>query len=296
MCLSLDEAFCTGCGICRTACPESAIEIPGVSFAPLIDARARVGYVACEKAAPAGTPGVVPCLHAIGERDIKALAREAVHRLVTATGDCAACCPAAAGRFEGAVARTNAISASRGGKPFVHEPRAAVVWRSEQAQVRKARSDLDQRRRGLFSLILPSQSDRETAGASGKCGPRDEHTQQLFRYVPRIDGTTCSGCDACVRVCRHAAITVGSDTEGPFYRIEPADCTGCRLCIDVCEDGALALHEVAELEQPMQPLTEGRCRACGAPYHVPRERPASNGLCRICQRTNHHRRLYQVRS
>lgn len=294
--LSVTAAACRGCGLCRPACPEEAIEIAGASFVPLISSRDNVAYVACEKVEAEGAPGVIPCLQALAKADIERLARENVLRLVTTCGDCEVCMPGSHGRFETLIALTNKVETSRGAGNMIHEPIEPLDWRRRRSAVLASRSDLDQGRRGLFSFILPARSGdgpRDAVATSGTApGPAIE---RLYHYVPKIDGERCSGCDACIRICRHGALSLLSSDGVLAYRIDAEACTGCRLCVDICEDGAMSVTAAAASGEPNLALVEARCRGCGAPFHRPAVQGEAPPLCRICQRTDHHRKLHQVR-
>jgi ferredoxin len=117
----------------------------------------------------------------------------------------------------------------------------------------------------------------------------------LFRHVPRIDEARCSGCDACVRVCAHGALVLDPGNGAPAYRVDPARCTGCHLCADECAERAVTVVEMATCDRREIRLDERRCTRCGAPFHLPAAQTADFGLCPICRKTDHHRKLFQVR-
>ena len=57
-------------------------------------------------------------------------------------------------------------------------------------------------------------------------------TQELV-----VDKTRCSGCTACVHVCRHNAIHMLPDSEWFLYPVIDRDkCVNCRLCVEVCKN------------------------------------------------------------
>lgn len=290
--LAFDAAACTGCGVCRPACPEAAIDVPGQSFVPMIDARARFAYFGCTRAVSPDLPGAVPCLHALGDRHLEALRKDGIRALITTRGDCDHCMPQAQGRLEAALQRVNLVAVSHGGSVLRHDALPPAHWRRQQARVEAAGTDLDQRRRGLFSLILTPKSQPDAHAAEPGSG---SGFSPLYRFVPRIAEEACCGCDACARLCNHGAIVLVRGDGGLAYRIDAAACTGCRLCVDVCKDGAVSLDELAEGEGQRVPLDEKQCGACGAPYHEPSARSAAPATCRICSATNHHQNLFQVR-
>lgn len=152
---------------------------------------------------------------------------------------------------------------------------------------------------GLFDAVRRrAAAPPEPAGGAHEPAPGAllpcHSARDLLPLVPEIDPGACVGCDACVRMCPHGALDLVREDGGLSYRVAPARCTGCGLCEDVCEVGAIEVGRWAEPQQWLVPLAEGRCRACGNPYHRPGTSLEGNGLCRICARTNHHRVLYQV--
>lgn len=53
------------------------------------------------------------------------------------------------------------------------------------------------------------------------------------------DKTKCCGCEACVNVCTHKAITMQEDERGFLYpTVDESLCTNCRLCNSVCAFGS----------------------------------------------------------
>lgn len=80
------------------------------------------------------------------------------------------------------------------------------------------------------------------------------------------------------------------------YHVEPEDCTGCLVCEDVCSDDAIRVEAMSAAPADL-PLTALRCRACGVEVHLPAAAAAAGGgLCPICARTGHHKKLFQVLS
>ena len=55
--------------------------------------------------------------------------------------------------------------------------------------------------------------------------------------VPRVTANLCTGCAACVAVCREDAIEMDAETD--TAKIDPEKCLYCGKCIKVCPAGAL---------------------------------------------------------
>lgn len=53
--------------------------------------------------------------------------------------------------------------------------------------------------------------------------------------VDIVDSSKCCGCEACVHICAHNAITLQSDNRGFLYpKVDKRKCVECGLCDDVC--------------------------------------------------------------
>ena len=297
--LSIDGDACDGCGLCRPACPQSSIDLVRLADAPIIDVGSGTVLLACERAGAGSGRGVVPCVDAFGERDLRRFAGAGVAKVLVARGDCGVCPRRCSATLDEAVRRFNALRPRYGGAASLQLDRVdGANWAGRAVHATEARNDFDQRRRSLFGLRARSVSRAVSAEDASAVEPRDVR----FRYVPEIDAQSCSGCDACVRVCPHSAIGMARHGDEFGYLVSPDRCTGCRLCIDVCEAEAVNIAEIAPLAHPFVALVEAKCRQCGVAFHVPR--PASVGgeavappeACGICRLTQRTRLLFQVRN
>lgn len=289
--LGIDEDACDGCGLCRPACPESAIELAGVRCDALLDQDDEIALLAC---APSGVPagrGVVPCLHAVAERDLATVLMRKIPHLVTARGDCAECPRNTSATIERTVETLNALAQAPHRMLIKINSVTPAEWHKKRSRALRAGNDVDTRRRAMFGGLLRGRA----AGAPAA------QPLALFRFVPNIDPQACMGCDACSRVCPHGAIQFISNASETCYAFDPEDCTGCRLCVDVCGVSAVDVRALAPLSVPKIALSVDRCSKCGVPFHMPQnvsDKPAGDtpGVCQICRRSNHARQLFQVRS
>lgn len=291
--LSFDTEACSGCGACAAACPQGAIRLAG-SAVPCLDQPATgAAFTTVALVCPLRHPAAASvCLQALGLEALARLWLAGVRRLLALTGDCASCPDGAGLALAGRLAMLNALLDDRG-LPSLRIDRADRIpnglSRLQTGPV------VPGSRRAFLGLAASAEpSPREPALArlqslSGRTAPA------RTAFSPRIDPTRCSGCDACVRLCPEDALSLIKDETGEMaYSVASSRCTGCKICADVCSSDAMT---IASMEPPADPvlLTAFRCRGCGVDVHVPAAAPRSDGgLCPICARTGHHRRLFQV--
>ncbi|MDR0348579.1 MAG: 4Fe-4S binding protein, partial [Tannerella sp.] len=62
--------------------------------------------------------------------------------------------------------------------------------------------------------------------------------------IIRVIGDNCTGCQRCIKKCRHKALETVTGEEGRFVVLKyPERCTACRDCIIVCKFNALELTD-----------------------------------------------------
>jgi ferredoxin len=303
--LALDTDRCDGCGLCASACPEGAILIerePAVWAGP----EAAVAFAACDRTGLPSTVGVIPCVHALGLRDLLRLYRLGVRQLLVSQGDCSACPRGGAEPLERRTEQINLALASHGLRSLVVRRLPASVWLEEGRRRAKEATRPSVSRRAFLrrsasrpvaqGLRLAGLLDdeRERYVAAGELLPDALAPGGLLPWVPAIDQDRCNGCDACAKLCPHGAISLEHDDQGLRYNIAAARCSGCGLCVDACDQDAVTVIPWQAPAQREVGLSSNRCRACGAPFHLPEGRVSSDGRCRICLQTNHHRNLFQV--
>jgi Pyruvate/2-oxoacid:ferredoxin oxidoreductase delta subunit len=302
--LEFDTERCDGCGLCAATCPEGAIahdHEPAVWIGPE-DATA---FTACERAGLARSDGVISCLHALHLRDLLHLYRQGVRQIVVAHGDCDTCSRGRAPRLEDLLRDLNPALASHGLAPITVRCCAAPDWQGAIARARERATGTKAARRGflrwavgtavedgfrLAGLLAHEQADFVAAGELLPARQEDG----LLPFVPTIDPAECHACNACARLCPHAAIRLERGESSAHYAIEAERCSGCGLCVDVCDVDAVTMQRWQP--QPSTPiqLESGRCHSCGAPFSVPEGMMPADHRCRICRQTNHHRNLFQV--
>lgn len=285
----LDQEACDGCGLCRPACPEDAIELP---VKPALRQNSDGGltvFAACARATQA-QDGAVPCLHAFGTRDLKTFARQGVTRIVANNSACSACPAPPDARLDQKLQDFNAIQQSRNAPVLQLDYLPAEAWRRIFRSHRKHATFTDPSRRWFIGL-----AQMDTLPTEQKTSKSDVDAMNwLYGVIPEIDPAQCNGCDACMRLCPHGVISLESAEGRPYYAIDADQCTGCGLCQDVCDQRAISLQRMAHQTQRLLYLKTGQCTDCGAPYHMPYRHADYISRCRICTNKGGKNRLFQV--
>lgn len=301
--LGINTEVCDGCGLCAAACPQAAIVHPHEPAIGDWHGR-RLAFVACERVGVDSGPAVLPCLHALGVRDLLRLAGSGVTRLVIARADCSTCPRGGVETLQQRLAAINVMLAGRGRSTLEPLDQDVTHWLRMRASLPVAGGPVVGRRAFLGHAIGAGlreglrltglhEADHEAFTPPGALIPRTRLTE-IVPFFPIIDTEHCSGCDACVRLCPQAAIVLDETAAQPAYRIVAEQCSGCGVCSDVCESNAVSVASWQPVVADEIPLWVGRCDACGVLFHRPQTASANDHLCPICTRTQHHRNLYQV--
>ncbi len=296
--LGIDPDRCDGCDLCVPACPQGAIR-PHFSPALKQTEKGVMAFALCEHA---GVPGIrdalMPCVHAIGLRDVIKLQRLGVTYLIAACGNCDDCERGGAERLMRTFTAANRLLSLRGARIIHYRNMSPEKWLRVLDKVNRTAPRRTLSRRALFRgalrdplerLQAAMQSEEREFRAAGELLP-DSQVDAPLPFVPVIDPVRCNGCDACTRLCPQQALMLEDD--GSAYRIKAARCTGCAVCLDVCEPKAIQIKCLGSVRQDHIALQSKRCGACGVRYHIPLQ--DTELRCRVCRRTNHHSRLFQV--
>lgn len=298
----LDSGICDGCGLCQPACPQLAITHEHQPELRSFKGR-DIAIVACERSGAEGE-GVIPCIHSLDLSALLDVQRQGARILMYARGDCGACDRAQTARsFEKLVANFTRFASGHQLPQLRVRKYTAQEWKERRKHLTHEAQGKGYSRRGFLRGFLgkavehglnqrgSSPVSRQQATTVASTLP-ETSVQGWFPHVPRIDPNACSGCDACVKVCPHAAIRLGSD---PFhYAVDARCCSGCGMCVDVCDANAVSVQEWSQAEGQIVALQKSRCTACGVPFHRPKLDKSDKALCRICAQQGHHKKLFQV--
>ncbi|MGD1983537.1 MAG: 4Fe-4S binding protein [Chromatiaceae bacterium] len=294
--LMIDTEACDGCGLCVAACPEGVLSQAGVSpdpYAGMVELS-----LSCERVKSGADDWRLRCVHAVGLPWVAWLYRTGLRQIGLRIGDCEACERRTDAGLTHSVARFNKVLARRGLSQIgLHTLDGdAVANDSEGRLPRQGGPALSRRgflRRMISATAVPAVDPTEASWKPPGSHLPSAGEKGLALFVPEIDPHRCNGCDACLRVCSHAALSCERGATDA-YVIAADACTGCGLCSDICDRDAISVNQDAVVSQTIIPLAAGRCKVCGIRFHKPDTGSIGDTLCQICSRVDHKRNLYQV--
>ena len=277
--------LCTRCGACAAVCPEQVFRLEAPP-APLAE---TARFSPCPGHALSGAPLYLPPVQSLGLAQLAALWVRGVRVLEVGPGTCADHKAPPLQEVARRIKAFNALARARALAGF-------TLSRASPEQVRGWIAGAEQPEDAGKRALLRRLAVVDEAGAPDPAGALADFQRggDIFAHSPVIDPALCTGCDDCVQVCPHSALTVIKAENGEMvYRAVPELCTGCALCGDICEEKAVDVQAMTERGADI-PLVVFQCRACGVPARTTLPAPPADGLCRICHRTGHHKNLFVV--
>lgn len=293
--LALEAASCSGCGGCGASCPGAAISIPGVvPLPPGFPNSAGEMLLICPRHVTAGQGTI--CLQALGLEALAGLWLRGMRMLWLATGICAECPNGMGLAFTDKLAALNALLADRD-LPMMQAAPAPRRRPSRLPQLGEDRADPG--RRSFLRLVAsPVTGDAKSdppalarlQGLGGRVTPAPR-----CAFVPVLQPARCTACHACTRLCpEDALILINADDGAAAYRCDATRCTGCGVCVAACQEDAIELEVMVPPPVGDVALVWSHCRGCGVGFHTPGLAAPVDGLCPVCARVPHFRKLHQV--
>ena len=252
--VELDEALCTGCGLCTGVCPGVALEYPlgGIQEA-LIRGK---GQLRCSKAEGKGEE--VLCLGRLTP-GLLAEAGSRFGKVVLARGACVSCriggpsVPEHLERMAEEARRYHPLEVEVVEGPLPGEP----VGRRELFQAL-----LGSAKRTAADLVpeLPLPAPEEEKGLPPELRLRRLAAERAFEVRwPRIrveEG--CTLCPVCTNVCPTGAVRRVREGEEYVLYLQVETCTGCGACVESCPPQVIRLEEASKEELGELELFRGK--------------------------------------
>ena len=304
--LGLDTDACDGCGLCVPACPSGALHIH-FPWAIRTFGGLQIALFACEFSDIDEETGTLPCIHALGLRQLLLMYNAGIQHLLVATAECEGCTRHRPTGIQHQLKQLNRLLDDRNKPPMNILDRSSQVWKTifNRDEVISQGTQMPRRhflrgggqllRRQLVVADPLNLPEGRTAPPGQLLPAADDNVR--WPWVPRLDERLCNGCDTCMKLCPTGALQLIVDEEESLtkYQINPASCTGCDICTAVCELQAISIHSMSLSTAWMIDLSEKRCTSCGNTFHLPhRNSQPEVSLCHICLKHDYNKNLYQV--
>lgn len=301
--LGLDTQACDGCGLCVPACPTGALHIEFPWVIRHFGGKA-LALFACEQSGLDTGTGIMPCIHALGTRQLMVLHTAGINSLLVSEGSCDSCSLGQGERLTDRIYQLNRLLVQRNLVPIKLLSYSNAVWQKIRAQEEViSKGTLLQRRaflggatsshnlqQQLVVLDPLNRSECQTLPPGTLLTePEVAHSSYIWPWAPQLEPGNCNGCNACIKLCPTDALTQVDEDEGSRYQVQAQHCTGCNICADVCTEDAINPTAWDTVSEQSIPLLEKQCRSCKNPFHLPAANPGADGdQCPVC---NKHQQL-----
>lgn len=295
--LGLDTQACNGCGLCVPACPPGALHIEFPWVIRHFCGKA-LALFACERSDVNGTSGIMPCIHALGTRQLMVLHTAGITNLLVSEGNCKDCLlldqnESLAQRIE----QLNRLLTQRNLVPIKLLSYSNTVWRKIHRQEEVISKGTLLKRRAFLGGVTPTQnlqqqlivldplnrSECQTIPPGSLLPEPEVEHDNLWPWAPQLDPLKCNGCNACIQLCPTDALEQHSQDTKSEYLIQAKYCTGCNICTDVCTQDAIQPTAWDTVSLQAIPLVEKQCTSCGNPFHLPADNPMTDeSRCPVC--------------
>ncbi len=144
--------------------------------------------------------------------------------------------------------------------------------------------------------VNPSRRSLFQALRNSLQGPSDGNSFSST-HLPHsiiIDRSTCTGCDACHKICPSQALFLKNAGPISFYSVAPEKCDHCGLCESVCQTSSIQISPYQEQIPLDYAFIEKKCEHCQHDFRLPFESSKKHQeqeivFCPICQIRRHER-------
>lgn len=251
--LELDSSKCTKCGLCSSACPVAAIQMPAFSedaFVGLLDGMSRVPSKRKVLVLTSREVKRVPWVHVerldtrmIGPRWLTMALASGIDLLVID------------GEVSEGLSRAMKSVAESTGRVELGDVESALERHDLGARAQRTASfNGPDAWFNYISSIRALMKEGSSVGGLGLSNLRISDT--------------CTLCGACASKCPHSALKV--DRSGKLM-FDPSLCTGCGLCANICPEGSITIEGQGALDLEPRTIYEDeliKCARCGRPIYT----------------------------
>ena len=208
------------CGLCVPVCPGGALHI---HFPYIIRSFGdqKIALFACEYSGINETADTLPCIHALGLRQLLLLYNADINHLLVETADCGKCTRHHQPDIHHQLEQLNSLLHERKKPVMKIFQRSSKLWMSifNIDDMSNQSPQIPRRHflRGaihlhqLLSVTDPLNNPKFQTIPAGQLLPIVENTELHWPYSPQLNENRCNGCDACIKLCPTDALQLIQD-------------------------------------------------------------------------------------